>query len=180
VKHDAVVPLELQAPGPLTRVKLVLLFAGVSWTVRDKPATTPIYRDTISVKSFARYGVGLYKVTGEGTGAGFSCSGSALVRVAGSPLASIAGIAALVVAVLGVGGLAAGVVGGRGGVGPVKSLLTLLAGLLGAIGVLVLLQQAAVLYPTRAVAVIGVVAGVAVGVIAPWLGKLVFGAGKTA
>jgi hypothetical protein len=172
VKHDAVVPIKLQAPRRLTRVKIVLSFVGFSWTVKDKPATTPLYQDSLSVKAYAKYGVGLYKVTGQGNGAGFACSGSALVRVAGSPIGSIAGIAALVAAILGGGGLAAGVLAGRGGVGPFKSVGALLAGLLGAVGGLILLQQAAVLYPTRTVAIIGLAGGAGLGVLAPWLGKL--------
>ena len=42
----------------------------------------------MNVDDYARWGVGLYQVTGSSTGPGLSCSGIALVRVEGNPLST--------------------------------------------------------------------------------------------
>ena len=78
------VPLVLTATGgKLQHVKIQLQFAGFSWTVSDKVAHTPVYTDSINVKKYAKYGVGLYKASGVGTGDNFNCTGSALIKVKG-------------------------------------------------------------------------------------------------
>ncbi|MEI8105382.1 MAG: hypothetical protein WCH31_06040 [Actinomycetes bacterium] len=173
VAHDASVPLVMSASGQLTHVKISLAFAGFSWVVKDKTVSTPVYRDTIPVKDYAAYGVGLYKVTGTGTGPGLVCNGSALVRVKGNPLTSVIGVGGLAAALIGGAGLLFGTFGGAGGFAPLRLLRTSLAGLVAGLGVLALLQEAAVIYPTLAVAVIGLAAGLGVGVVAgvaPMLG----------
>jgi hypothetical protein len=166
VGHDSSVPVVLSASGRLTHVRITMEFAGFSWVVKDKTVSTPVYRDTIPVKDYATYGVGLYKVKGVGTGPGLSCSGSALVRVKGNPFLSVAGGVGLGAALLGAAGVLFGGIGARGGIEPFRLARSSLAGLIAAFGVLVLLQQAAILYPTPLVAIVGLVLGVALGTAA--------------
>jgi hypothetical protein len=163
VGHDASLPIVMSAAGRLTHVRISLEFAGISWVVEDRTVTTPVYVDTIPVKDYATYGVGLYKVSGTGTGPGLSCSGSALVRVKGNPLTSIAGIGGVVVTALGATGMLLGAIGPGGAVSPFRVARGSLAGLVAALGVLVLLQETALLYPTLAVAIAALVLGAAAG-----------------
>jgi len=165
VGHDSSVPIVMSASGQLTHVKIQLEFAGISWVVKDKAVKTPVYSDTIPVKDYATYGVGLYKVSGVGSGPGLSCSGSALVRVKGNPLLSVAGIGGLAATLLGAAGVVAGGIGARGGIRPFRVVRSTLAGLIAALGVLVLLQEAAILYPTMMVAIVGLVLGLGIGAI---------------
>ena len=181
VRHSATVPIVMRAAGGLSHVKIVLQFAGLSWTVKDKAVKTPVYTDTIPVKNYARYGVGLYKVQGQASGPGVSCTGSALVKVKGNPFASVAGIAGIGAALLGAAGLGAGALGGGGGFRPFSVARSSIAGLIAALGILVLLQQAAVLYPTALVAIVGLAAGLGTGLALPLLGHTVgHGAGRGA
>ena len=166
VAHDASVPIVMSASGQLTHVRITIEFAGFSWVVKDKTVKTPVYRDTIPVKDYARYGVGLYKVSGTGSGPGLSCSGSALVKVKGNPLTSIAGIGGIAATLLGATGVFFGGLGATGGTSPFRVARTSVAGLIAALGVLVLLQEAALLYPTMLVAIVGLVLGVALGAAA--------------
>ena len=176
VGHDALVPIVLSAQGQLTHVRITLEFAGTSWVVKDRTVSTPVYRDTIPVKDYSRYGVGLYRVSGTGTGAGFTCTGSTLVKVKGNPLTSVVGI----------GGVAATLLGGTGllltglgfgsskGFSPFRISRGLVAGLIAAVGILALLQEAALIYPTAVVAIAGLAIGAVVGAataLAPGLGR---------
>jgi hypothetical protein len=178
--RHATVPVVMSASGQLTHVRISLEFAGISWVVKDKVVSSSVYTDTIPVKNYDRYGVGLYEVTGSATGPGFSCSGSALIRVEGSPFASYLGIGGLVVALLGAAGVLLGAFGAKAGIAPLRFVGSALAGLLGAAGVLVLLQEAALLYPTRLVAIVGLVLGLAVGTAAAGVPLLRRGAGRGA
>ncbi|MGZ4462425.1 MAG: hypothetical protein ACXVZP_06260 [Gaiellaceae bacterium] len=173
VKKDASVPVSMSAKAPITHMKIQIGFGGIMWTVRDKASHGTSWSHSVAVHKYAKYGVGLYKVTGSSSG-GVSCSGTALVRVEGSPLSSVAGIVALIATIIGGGGIAGlGLLAARGGsLGVSRSLLALLAGLLGGLGLLVLLQQAAVLYPTGALAIVFVVGGPVLGVGVGWLAHL--------
>ena len=173
VGHDSSVPIVMSASGQLTHVRIELQFAGISWVVKDKVVRTPVYRDTIPVKNYARYGVGLYKVSGVGSGPGLSCSGSALVKVEGNPLTSIAGIGGMGAALLGAVGVFVAGLGATGGIRPFRVVRGSLAGLVLMLGALVLLQEASILYPTALVAIVGLVLGVAVGGLAATVPALV-------
>jgi hypothetical protein len=219
--------------------------------VRDEPTSGTSWENTVPVDDYAKYGVGLYKVIGQSMGPAGTCSGSALVQVAGNPLKTVAGAAAAGITALGAVGLAAAgavsALGGQGGVrmaeevapggtegpsdlftskktvqitladiykqqsfeigwciglvlpallltgaamaagaGPPPaaepavrlprarwrpriSVVSLVGGLLAGAGIVVLLQQYAVVYPTRAVAIEGLVGGLALGLIIPSL-----------
>ena len=176
VAHDSSVPIVLTASsGTLTHIHFTLQFAGFSWTVKDKDVKEQSYSDTIPVKRYATYGVGLYRVDGAGTGAGGSCNGAVLVSVQGSPLASYAGIASLVAAILGAGGMLAGGLGARGGFKVTRAIASALAGVIAGLGVVVFLQEAAVIYPTRVVAIVALALGGLLGVAAAALPALVGG-----
>ena len=181
VAHGASVPIVMSSSGQLTHVRINLEFAGISWAVKDKAVKTPVYRDTIPVNDYAKYGVGLYKVTGTGTGPGVTCSGAALVRVKGSALTSYAGIGAIAATLLGVAGVVLAGLGSAAHVSPFRVAFGAIAGLIAALGVLVLLQEAAILYPTMLVAIVGLALGVGVGTVValrPALGHAAT-AGKT-
>ncbi len=177
VENDAVVPVAMNASSEISHLKIQIEFAGMSWTVRDKPSHGKSWSSDVKVKNYAKYGVGLYKVVGSSSG-GVSCSGSALVKVKGNPLTTVAGIVGLIATVLGLGGIA-GVVAttmraGTLGVG--KSVGGLLAGLIAGLGMAVLLQQFGLVYPTPKAAIASVGFGGVFGLGLAVIGKFVGGA----
>lgn len=92
------------AGGEIDRYKIQLAFAGVNWTVAKGEADGSSWSKTVNVGDYARYGVGLYKVSG--VSSGVSCTGAALVKVDGSPFGSVAGIVGAALSVVGVGAVA--------------------------------------------------------------------------
>jgi hypothetical protein len=165
VSKERPVSVTMSSDRTLTRLKVEIEFAGVQWTVHDRPTTGTSWASEVPVDDYAIYGLGLYKIVATSEGQGFTCTGSGLVRVEGdhelAPLATIAGIAGLglgLTGVLGVLGVATRV--GRGRSAPFLGLF--LGVLLGA-GVTVLLQQFAVAYPTVGVAGGLVAIGAAIG-----------------
>jgi len=244
VKEHTAVPVTMQSAEGITHLRVQIEFAGFRWTVRDEPTSGTSWQNTVPVDDYAKYGVGLYKVIGQSMGPAGTCSGSALVKVAGNPLKTVAGAAAAGITALGVVGLgvagAVSALGGQAGVrmaeevapggtaggsdlltddqlpkvpklpwlygcllpalpallltgaamaagaGPPStpkqgvrlprvgwrpriSAVSLIGGLLAGAGIVVLLQQYAVVYPTRAVAIEGLVGGLALGLIIPSL-----------
>jgi hypothetical protein len=59
------------------------------------------------VATYAKYGVGVYKVIGTSSGARVNCTGEALVKVNGNPLTTAVGAGAAAVTIAGVAGVAA-------------------------------------------------------------------------
>jgi hypothetical protein len=243
VKEHTAVPVTMQSAAGITHLKIQIEFAGVPWTVRDEPTSGTSWQNTVPVDDYDNYGVGLYKVIGQSEGPAGKCSGSALVKVAGNPLRTVAGAAAAGLTALGAVGLGvAGVASALGGQGAIRvadeaakggtdagpdlfrtknplqvdpstmrfclpfvlpallltgaamaagpgappapkqgvrlpraawrpriSVVGVLGGLLAGAGIVVLLQQYAVVYPTRAVAIEGLVGGLALGLIIPSL-----------
>jgi len=243
VKEHTAVPVTMQSAEGITHLRVQIEFAGFRWTVRDEPTSGTSWQNTVPVDDYAKYGVGLYKVIGQSMGPAGTCSGSALVKVAGNPLTTVAGAAAAGITALGAVGLAvagaASALGGQAsvrmaeqaatggtegtpdlfksknvlqvdpstmrfclpfvlpallltgaamaaGAGPPPaaeaavrlprvgwrpriSVVGLIGGLLAGAGIVVLLQQYAVVYPTRAVAIEGLVGGLALGLIIPSL-----------
>jgi hypothetical protein len=247
----------------MTHLKLKIAFAGSEITIKDKDISAAAWSEAVPVDDYAKWGKGLYLVSGEATGqGGFSCKGAALVNVEGNPLSSLAGAVGLGMAILGVAGVGAAgaaayrasarpkrtveawtadqletlasadaagaapredtqldelndavrastagfvscwalvlpalllttgaMIGGGGGAAeeprpvaartslprarwrPKLSLFGLLAGLVGGVGVGVLLQQYAVVYPTRSVAIIYIVVGLLTGLVIPSIGR---------
>src|SRR5262245_47464337 len=52
VASDASVAVRLQAPSPMTRVRVGLEFAGLRWTVFDQPVGAAAWQDTVPVASY--------------------------------------------------------------------------------------------------------------------------------
>lgn len=169
VKRHSQVPVSMSSAKEISHLRVQIQFAGFGWTVHDEPTTGTSWSKDVNVDKYAKYGVGLYKVSGSSSGSGLSCSGAALVKVEGNPLATVAGGVALGLTVVGALGLA--LLGFRGGgawplaVGP-------LLGLIGGLGFGVLLQQYALVYPTRAVAIVELAGGVALGLGVPGLRRV--------
>lgn len=176
VQNDAVVPVTMSAGSQISHLKIQIEFAGMRWTVRDKPSHGKSWSSDVKVKNYAKYGVGLYKVIGSSSG-GVSCSGSALVKVKGNPLSTVAGIVGLVAALAGLGGIGAAVAttmrAGKLGFG--KTVLGALFGLIAGLGLAVLLQEYSVMYPTlgAAIATVGLSGLFGIGLV--FIAKLVGG-----
>ena len=107
VGSDDIVAVTMgSAAAEVTHLRVQLHYGPVSWNVHNQDTSGQNVNKNVSVEDYARYGVGLYKVTSTATlSSGESCSGSALVKVSGSPLGSWAGRAAAAGAGLGVAGL---------------------------------------------------------------------------
>jgi hypothetical protein len=190
VANDAVVPVAMSARGEISHLKIQIEFAGISWTVRDKASHGTSWSSDVKVKNYAKYGVGLYKVVGSSssgasvgsTSGGASCSGSALVKVKGNPLTTVAGIVGLIATILGLGGVAGVLMttmrAGSLGIG--KSIGGLLSGLIAGLGLAILLQQFALVYPTPVAAIVTVGLGGLVGLGLAVIGKFVGGAAAAA
>jgi hypothetical protein len=180
VENGAIVPVTMSAGSEISHLKIQIEFAGMRWTVRDKASHGKSWSSDVKVKNYAKYGVGLYKVIGSSSG-GVSCSGSALVKVKGNPLSTIAGIVGLVAALAGIAGVAGalGLAAHAGAMGFGRSLLGLLGGLIGGLGLGVLLQQYALVYPTPAATAVFLGGGALAGVGLTLLGKIL-GSGAAA
>jgi hypothetical protein len=107
VKEHTAVPVTMQSAEGITHLRVQIEFAGFRWTVRDEPTSGTSWQNSVPVDDYAKYGVGLYKVIGQSEGPAGTCSGSALVQVAGNPLKTVAGAAAAGITALGVVGVAA-------------------------------------------------------------------------
>ena len=101
------------AAGTIDKYKIQMHFAGIAWTVGKGSADGNSWSKTVNVAPYARYGVGLYKVSGVSSGAA-NCTGAALVKVEGNALGTPAGLAGVALSGIGaVGVIAAGAKGWR-------------------------------------------------------------------
>ena len=116
-RNDFVV-VQAVSVAPITSYKIQLEFAGVKWTVADGTANGRSFRRAINVHSYAKYGVGFYRVIAVTMGPG-ACSRSAYVKVVGAnPLSTDVGEVAAGMTALGVLGLVvASATAGAGGAG---------------------------------------------------------------
>lgn len=130
VNQDASVPVALQAGSSLNQVRIQLEFGGMRWTVREENTSGTSWQNSVRVKDYASV-VGLYKVIGESSGPGGTCSGAALVHVKGAdplttPLgqagAAVLGIGALGLAITGIAAAAQGLAGAAGGAASASSI----------------------------------------------------------
>lgn len=114
VESDQDITVAANAPGGIDTYKVQLEFAGIKWTVgKGESDDGESWSKVVNISDYARYGVGLYRVHGVSTG-GATCTGSALVKVAGNPLTTVAGIGALLVTVAGTGGVVMSTLRARG------------------------------------------------------------------
>ena len=173
VENDAIVPVTMSAGSQISHLKIQIQFAGMSWTVRDKASHGKSWSSDVKVNNYAKWGVGLYKVVG--SSGGVSCSGSALVKVKGNPLTTVAGIVGLVAALMGLGGIGAAVAMTMraGALSFGRSLGGAVFGLIAGLGLAVLAQEYSLMYPTLGAAVssVGLVALFGIGLV--FIGKLV-------
>lgn len=154
VDRNRLVPVRMTSDRPMTRLKVELEFAGLRFTVHDRPTTGTSWASEVPVDDYGLYGMGLWKVVASSEGEGFDCEATGLIDVQDDheldPLSTIAGLAGLALALIGaLGILAVAARIGRARSAPVAGVL--LGVLLGA-GVCVLLQQFSVVYPTVGVA----------------------------
>jgi hypothetical protein len=154
----------VESPSPIDEYEVQLSFAGFSWTVASDTSASTSWTRTVDVGDYARFGVGLYQLHAVSSGSA-PCEGTILVRVGGSPFASVAGWAGLALAGLGVGAVAASARRSRRFVPGAMAL-----GALGGLGTVVLLQQFAVAYPTRTLTLLGIGAGLLLPLAAAQLG----------
>jgi len=165
VSKERPVSVTMRSDQPITHLKVEIEYAGLRWAVQDRPSSGNSWASEVRVDDYAIYGLGLYKIVGTSTGAGFSCEGAALVTVEGDnaldPLKTIAGVAGLGIALLGAFGILA--VAGRVSRGRSAPFLGLLFGIVLGVGIAVLLQQFSVLYPTVGVTGALLALGAAVG-----------------
>jgi len=168
VDDDSPVSVTMQSEQPIDRLKVEIEFAGMQWTVHDRPSQGTSWISEVPVHDYAVYGIGLYKVIATSTGQGFTCTGEALVNVEGDepldPLVTIAGLAGLALSLIGIFGvLAVALKAGRTGAVPIVG--SAFFGLLLGAGVGVLLQQFSVVYPTLGVAGALLAGGAALGLL---------------
>lgn len=122
VGKDEVVPFSMSGTGKhFDELHIYYTVAGFDIDIYDAPAGGGTWSHPVDIHSFARFGVGYYRLKGVGDFAGGgSCDGEALIKVSGNPLDSPAGDAALgatVAGVLGIVGAGLGAGGGGGGGG---------------------------------------------------------------
>lgn len=168
VDNDNPTSVLMAAEQPITRLKVEIEFAGMRWTVHDRPNTGNRWASEVPVHDYAIYGIGLYKVIGTSYGEGFECSGAALIDVVGDepldPLVTVAGLAGLTLSLIGAFGILA-VALKAGQTGAVPIIASGFFGLLLGAGVCVLLQQFSTVYPTIGVAGALLAGGAALGLV---------------
>lgn len=123
VSKDSKVPVVFTSAKGFKSHKIQLEFLSRRWTVSDqKDDGSTQFSDSVNVKDYAKYGVGLYKVVGVGTLVdGTTCTGAATVNVDGNPLTTVAGaVAAGSVAVATVGAVATGLAASSTSAGGLK------------------------------------------------------------
>jgi hypothetical protein len=113
VDADQDITVAATSPGNIEHYKIQLEFAGITWTVGKGDGDGASWSKVVNISDYARYGVGLYRVSGVSTGAG-ACTGSALVKVKGNPLTTVAGLGATAVSAAGIGGVAVSTLRARG------------------------------------------------------------------
>ena len=174
VANDAKVPVTMSASKPISTLQVRISLMGLGRTVKSGPASGTSWARIVNVGDYSFWGVGLYQVTGSSTGSGLECSGTAIVRVEGSPLSTPAGWTGIGLAAVGALGLLGTALAALRGGGMLKaSLLGVLSGLAAALGLTVLLQQFSVLFPTGQITVGLLAIGALVGIGAPAMAHLI-------
>lgn len=165
VSKERPVSVTMSSERPIRRLKVELEFAGLRWTVHDRPSMGTRWASEVPVDDYAIYGLGLYKIVATSEGQGFTCEGEGLISVEGDheldPLQTVAGVAGIALGLTGLLGVLA--VAARIGKGRSAPFLGAFFGAVLGIGITVLLQQFAVAYPTVGLTGALVAAGVALG-----------------
>ncbi len=94
--------------APIDGFTIEMTYVGYTWEVAKGTSDGSSWTREVDVDKYAKFGGGLYRVTGTSTGAG-ACTGSALIKITGRyPLTTVAGAVSAIVAALGIGGLGMG------------------------------------------------------------------------
>jgi hypothetical protein len=165
VDRNSLVSVVMTSERPLTRLRVELEFAGVTWKVHDRPVNGTRGVSEVPVEDYSIYGMGLWKVVASAEGTGFTCEATALISVEDDhpldALATISGLGGLGLALIGLLGVLA--VAARIGKSRAAPFSGLILGALLGVGIGVLLQQFSVVYPTIGVAGALATAGAALG-----------------
>ncbi len=117
VQVDGLAPtnVPVNAGDPNNTVIRISIIEGIFKTsTTNNPGHGPHWGGGKNVDKYLKYGVGLYEVTGTGTGPNWHCDGSGYVELKdGNPLGKPIGDVALVLSILGAGGAAASARGGK-------------------------------------------------------------------
>ncbi len=167
VDRNGLLPVRMSSERPLNRLKVELEFAGVRFTVHDRPTNGRTWASEVPVDDYGLYGMGIWKVVASSEGEGFECEATALIDVEDDheldPISTIAGLGGLGLALIGALGILA--VSARIGKARSAPFSGILLGVLLGAGVCVLLQQFSVVYPTVGVAGGLLAIGAAVGLM---------------
>lgn len=99
VQSDESLVVAATSSSPITGYDVKMEFAGFKWTVGSGKANGNSWSKTVNVQTYAKFGVGLYKVYGVSNG-GAPCTGAVLVKIAGkSPLTTLAGAFSAILAI---------------------------------------------------------------------------------
>jgi hypothetical protein len=182
VTQDLAISVEVLPEESATSPVIQIEEAGIRFTLSQTTVVEHRWSGAIQVQGYARWGVGLYKFRVDSLGVD-DCEASFYLRVVGgSPMTTVAGVGALLALLSGLGLLAAATIGsrrrrralsdlawaeGRARWRPRVPYLGLVGGLAAAVGAIGLLQQYALVYPTRLIALTALLAGLAAGFALP-------------
>ena len=92
------------APQAAGAYRVFLEYWGFKWQIAEGTTNDNTWSTTKSIKPFAIYGTGFYKVLGETPSV--PCTGAALVEIIGKkPLATAAGLTSMGLSIIGIGGM---------------------------------------------------------------------------
>jgi hypothetical protein len=186
VDAGGVLSAAVTSTGRITAHRVLVEVAGFRFAVTEGSDDASQWQGGADLGSYSRIGVGLFRVVVESDGPG-GCTASAFVRITGrNPLATAAGAGAALSTLLGLVWLWLAIRAARGGREPPPEerpgvpepapgertdrsmwVFGALAGLVLGIGPLLLLQQFALVYPTRILAVVALLAGLDTGLVLP-------------
>ncbi len=106
VNEHATAGVSMSSAREISHLRVGIAFGGFSWSVHNEATTGTSWEKSVNVDHYAKYGVGLYEVSGTSTGPGLACTGAALVKVEGNPLSTVAGEVGLGMAAVGAAGIA--------------------------------------------------------------------------
>jgi len=117
VDKSSAVTVSMSSEQTMDQYTVDLAFGFRGWQVAEGAAGQNSWRNALKVNDYARFGIGLYRVTATSFGPSGSCTANALVRVTGNPIPdTVAGdVGASLGALGGLGMLGSAIRGGSGG-----------------------------------------------------------------
>jgi len=109
VKSDETLVVAATSSSAIDGYDVKMEFAGFKWNVGSGKANGNTWSKTVNVKTYAKFGVGLYKVYGVSNGSA-PCTGAVLVKISGkNPLTTVAGAFSAILAIGAVIGAVTGI-----------------------------------------------------------------------